>query len=85
MSMSDTDVMLIGGALAIAWLIMRSSQAQAAQAVRSPDLGQAGDFSGLVAEWNGWSYYEDGIAVDPFGAYYRNGERVYDPVVGDLT
>ena len=36
----------------------------------------------LVSEWNGWKYYSDGTAIDPFGAYYLRGVKVWDPIMG---
>lgn len=30
------------------------------------------------AGW-GWQYYSDGVAIDPAGAYYVNGEKVWSP------
>lgn len=27
----------------------------------------------------GWRYFDDGTAIDPYGAYYFNGQKVYDP------
>lgn len=28
---------------------------------------------------NGWRYFSDGTAIDPFGRYYKNGQLIWSP------
>lgn len=32
----------------------------------------------------GWTYYSDGTAIDPSGAYYFQGQRVWSPGAGAM-
>ena len=32
----------------------------------------------------GWTYYSDGTVIDPNGAYYDNGQRVWTPGAGAM-
>jgi hypothetical protein len=47
---------------------------QNAQKVSEVLDGSGGNFS------NGWRYFSDGTAIDPSGAYYLNGEKIWSPV-----
>lgn len=72
--MKQQDVMILALAAFAAWVILGRG-AKAA----GPGLERGGQ---LVREWGGWRYYDNGIAIDPFGAYYREGVKVYDPIMG---
>lgn len=30
---------------------------------------------------NGWRYFSDGTAIDPFGRYYKSGQLIWTPPV----
>lgn len=71
--MKTDDILLVGAAvLAAAWMLRRSVPA-------APGVAQG---ASLVREWLGWRYYDDGTVIDPFGAYWHNGVKVWDPITG---
>lgn len=30
---------------------------------------------------NGWRYFSDGTAIDPFGSYYKGGVKIWSPPI----
>lgn len=33
----------------------------------------------LITSWEGWEYFDNGTVIDPAGAYYFEGEKVWSP------
>lgn len=81
--MKATDMMILAAAAVAAWVIVRSGGAK---------VGAGGTAAAKPAGWvseifdiggarygNGWRYYDNGVAIDPAGAYYSGGVLVWSP------
>jgi hypothetical protein len=77
--MKNIEYVVLGLAGIAAWLIVRQVQkapvAAAKPAVRTEEIFGAGGGNFT----NGWRYFTDGTAIDPAGAYYRDGLQVWAP------
>lgn len=80
--MKRDDLMILGLALAAAFFILRRPAGAVAVVGARPVSSGAPSGATLVREWAGWKYYSDGTAIDPFGAYYKDGQKIWDPVFG---
>ena len=76
------DLFIIAVAAGIGYfLLAKTAPGAAAGSVKGPNFSpraRADDagFGGLVAEWEGWRYYDSGYAKDPAGAIYYDGQKV---------
>ncbi len=98
MTMKNDDLLMIGGLAVGVFLIAMMGSKRAAAATpaagsRTPAKPGTPTIVGaitgeqygatVVKQANGWTYYSDGTATDPFGSYYYQGQKVYDSVWGD--
>lgn len=78
--MKQTEMIVLGLAGLAVYLIYRSQQP--AKTV-VPQNGKPADFVdeifglGGARFDNGWRYFENGVAIDPSGNYYQNGQMVW--------
>lgn len=76
---TKTQEMLVWGASALAlYLVWRSMNKASATPGAAPSqwTGQIFDVGGK-AFGNGWSYYDDGTAIDPAGNYFKDGAMIW--------
>lgn len=81
--MKQTEMIVLGLAGVAVYLIWQSQKKKASGTAASPTRGTVDtfvdeifNFNGKAFE-NGWRYFENGVAIDPEGNYYQNGQRVY--------
>lgn len=74
--MKDSYLILLVGLGAAAFLATRSgsSTATPGKANGAQEIKTDGDSFG-------WRYFTDGTAIDPYGAYYKNGLMVWNPMM----
>lgn len=89
--MKTNDILILGGAALAVLALMRWGKGGAAPAgvvqtgQQNPRLTPTGGFVEEVFDWrglpyaNGWRYFENGTAIDPAGAYYLGGVKVWEP------
>lgn len=79
----NKNTLLIAAAALAAYFFATKFAGGAKPATKATGTGAVGSTGAtLIQEWNGWKYYTDGTAIDPFGAYYLNGQKVWDPIMG---
>lgn len=85
--MKTDDLLILGAAGVAVYLILKSTGTKTATAVTTTVPKGS---TGTVADWvgeifnangtpydNGWRYYENGVAIDPSGNYWLNGQKVW--------
>ncbi len=78
--MKHAEFIVLGLAGVALWLIVKSGQGTK----KAPSYARTEEvFNPTGGEWaNGWRYFTDqgaGYAIDPAGAYYKDGVRVWAP------
>ncbi|AOS79209.1 hypothetical protein Q5W_09655 [Hydrogenophaga sp. PBC] len=80
MKLQTTELLVLGLAGIAVYMIWRSQTPR----VNAPrDTGKPMDWvdeifdSAGKAFTNGWRYFENGVAIDPSGNYYQNGQMVW--------
>ncbi|RFP36161.1 hypothetical protein D0T21_06925 [Duganella sp. BJB476] len=67
--------MLVALALAGVYLLMKPKGANASTTTPgAKEINVNGDA-------NGWRYFDDGTAIDPYGTYYKNGVQIWNPMM----
>jgi len=91
-----SDLALLAGAGALAWFILRGKtpagsvkvgalQSDPVTTRQAADRVLRNTPTTQVSAWNGWQFFSDGTAIDEFGAYYLNGQKVWDPIFGAVS
>lgn len=77
--MKSEELIVLGLAGLALWLIMKGKGSLPAfsSAVASAGSNSARKIN--VDNDAGWQYFTDGTAIDPSGAYYANGVKVWAP------
>lgn len=80
--MKQTEMIVLGLAGVAVYLIWQS-QTKKASAATGPTRSTVDTFVDEIFNFNGqkfdngWRYFENGVAIDPAGNYYQNGQRVW--------
>jgi hypothetical protein len=89
--MKSTDLLMLLAAAGAVFFVakMASGQTPAASSGTATARTGAGSVGSggatLVQQWQGWKYYSDGTAIDPFGSYYYQGAKVWDSTWGTVS
>lgn len=82
--MKSTDLLIVAAAAAVTYFVAGWLKKQKTTTTNpTAGAGPATEIK-VDGDTNGWTYYSDGTAIDPWGAYYYQGKKVYDPFSGDL-
>ncbi len=78
--MKKDTLMLLGAAGIAFYLVNKAGGVQ--KATTAVVNGATEIFNSLGQRFNnGWRYFSDGTSIDPFGSYYRNGQKIWSPAV----
>ena len=79
--MKEPYLILLAGLGAALYLSKRP--AASAKPNTNPAAGgaQGGAQEIRIEGGNGWRYFSDGTAIDPYGTYYYQGQMVYNPMM----
>lgn len=78
--MKQSELIVLGLAGVAVWMI---AQSQKKPASGGSVTRNAADYVGEIfsstgkAFSNGWRYFENGVAIDPSGNYYRDGQMIW--------
>jgi hypothetical protein len=75
--MKDSYLILLVGLGAATFLATRSS---GTTSTPGKSTGGAQEIK-VDGDTFGWRYFTDGTAIDPYGAYYKNGLMVWNPTM----
>lgn len=78
--MKTEYLILLAGLGVAAYLALRPKATASTGSKRAPTAGGATEITPDGAAF-GWRYFSDGTAIDPYGAYYKNGQLVYNPMM----
>lgn len=82
MKQQQQTYMLVALALAGVYMLMKPKAATAATKPAASSSGTPAATEIMVqGNANGWRYFSDGTAIDPWGTYYKNGVQVYNPMM----
>ncbi len=75
------DTLMILGAAGIAFYLV--NKAGGVQQATAKVVNGATEVLNTLGQrfGNGWRYFSDGTAIDPFGSYYRNGQKIWSPAI----
>ena len=79
--MKHTEYLVLGLAGLALFMIVRASGGTRSTAPASPRTNEIKDYDGSGFD-NGWRYFTDGVkgyAIDPAGAYWMGGQRIWSP------
>lgn len=82
--MDNEELIALALAGIAVWMILVSRRAIAAPSSPQANPGFAPSWATEIANqalpgepgW-GWRFYSDGVAIDPAGAYFKNGQKVF--------
>ncbi len=78
--MKKDTLMLIGAAGIALYLVNKAGGVQ--QATTKVVNGATEVLNSLGQRFNnGWRYFSDGTAIDPFGSYYKGGTKIWSPAI----
>ncbi len=76
--MKRDTLILVGAAGVALYLVKKAGSVQGA--VQNIVQGAKEILSTTNTRFNnGWRYFDDGTAIDPFGRYYKGGQLIYTP------
>lgn len=82
--MKNQELMVLGLAGVAVFLIVKSTKKTAPMDTGKPNkpadwVSEIFDGAGKQFD-NAWRYFDNGVAIDPSGNYYQNGQMVYQAI-----
>lgn len=72
-----SDLIVLGLAGVALLMIVKGARAGKTVSQMVKEIANPATVPGLTGY--GWRYFDDGTAIDPSGAYYLNGQMVWQP------